>query len=66
LADRDHYRASTKGRTQTKYRPTPKTLYRSPKITIFLPDGYEDMLVFTETLDEILTDKLVSLWAAKR
>lgn len=27
----------------------------------FLPDGYEDMLIMTESLDEILADKIVSL-----
>src|SRR5690606_18026308 len=27
----------------------------------FLPDGYEDTLIFTETLDEVMADKLVSL-----
>jgi predicted nucleotidyltransferase component of viral defense system len=27
----------------------------------FLPDGYEDMLIMTETLDEIMADKIVSL-----
>lgn len=26
----------------------------------FLPDGYEDMLVLTESLDEIMTDKVIS------
>jgi len=32
----------------------------------FLPDGYEDTLIFTETLDEIMADKLVSLPATQR
>jgi predicted nucleotidyltransferase component of viral defense system len=32
----------------------------------FLPDGYEDMLILTETMDEILADKLVSLSASRR
>jgi predicted nucleotidyltransferase component of viral defense system len=27
----------------------------------FLPDGYEDMLIMTESLDEIMADKLVAL-----
>ena len=27
----------------------------------FLPDGYGDMLVMVETLDEIMADKLISL-----
>jgi len=27
-----------------------------------LPDGYGDTLVLTETLDEIMTDKLESIW----
>lgn len=27
----------------------------------FLPDGYADTLVLTETLDEVMADKLVSL-----
>lgn len=32
----------------------------------FLPDGYEDTLIFTETLDEVMADKLVSLPATQR
>lgn len=32
----------------------------------FLPDGYEDTLVFTETLDEVMADKLISLPASQR
>jgi predicted nucleotidyltransferase component of viral defense system len=32
----------------------------------FLPDGYEDTLVFTETLDEVMADKLISLPATQR
>jgi predicted nucleotidyltransferase component of viral defense system len=32
----------------------------------FLPDGYDDMLVLTETMDEILADKLVALSANQR
>lgn len=32
----------------------------------FLPDGYDDTLVYTETLDEIMADKLVSLPATRR
>ncbi len=32
----------------------------------FLPDGYEDTLIFTETLDEVMAEKLVSLPATKR
>ena len=32
----------------------------------FLPDGYEDTLILTETLDEIMADKLVSLPATQR
>ncbi len=31
----------------------------------FLPDGYSDTLVFTETLDEVLADKLISLPATQ-
>ena len=27
----------------------------------FLPDGYEDMLIMAESLDEVMADKLVSL-----
>jgi hypothetical protein len=27
----------------------------------FLPDGYDDMLIMTESLDEIMADKLVAL-----
>ena len=32
----------------------------------FLPDGYSDMLILTETLDEIMVDKLVSLPATQK
>ncbi len=32
----------------------------------FLPDGYEDMLIMTETLDEIMADKLVALPSCQR
>lgn len=32
----------------------------------FLPDGYADTLVLTETLDEIMADKLISLVNAER
>lgn len=32
----------------------------------FLPDGYEDMLIMTESLDEIMADKLVSLPSCQR
>lgn len=32
----------------------------------FLPDGYSDMLVLTETMDEVMADKLVSLPATQR
>lgn len=32
----------------------------------FLPDGYDDILIAVESLDEIMADKLVSLAAAKR
>ncbi len=32
----------------------------------FLPDGYNDMLIMTETLDEIMADKLVSLVSCQR
>ena len=32
----------------------------------FLPDGYGDTLVFTETLDEVLADKLISLPATQK
>lgn len=31
----------------------------------FLPDGYEDTLVLTETLDEVMADKLISLPATQ-
>lgn len=31
----------------------------------FLPDGYEDTLIMTETLDEVMADKLVSLPATQ-
>ncbi|KEQ11758.1 nucleotidyl transferase AbiEii/AbiGii toxin family protein [Endozoicomonas numazuensis] len=32
----------------------------------FLPDGYEDTLVYVETLNEVMADKLVSLPATQR
>lgn len=32
----------------------------------FLPDGYEDTLIYTETLDEILADKLIALCATQK
>ena len=32
----------------------------------FLPDGYDDTLIFTETLDEIMADKLISLSATQK
>ena len=32
----------------------------------FLPDGYDDMLIFAETLDEVMADKLVALPATQR
>ncbi|EKE77446.1 nucleotidyl transferase AbiEii/AbiGii toxin family protein [Gallaecimonas xiamenensis] len=32
----------------------------------FLPDGYEDTLIYTETLDEVLADKLIALPATQR
>lgn len=32
----------------------------------FLPDGYEDTLVLTETLDEVMADKLISLPATQK
>ena len=32
----------------------------------FLPDGYEDTLIYVETLNEIMADKLVSLPATQR
>ena len=32
----------------------------------FLPDGYEDTLIYVETLNEIMADKLVSLPATRR
>lgn len=32
----------------------------------FLPDGYEDTLIMTETLDEILADKIISLPSCQR
>jgi predicted nucleotidyltransferase component of viral defense system len=32
----------------------------------FLPDGYDDTLIYTETLDEVMADKLVSLPATRR
>ncbi|SFN84554.1 nucleotidyl transferase AbiEii/AbiGii toxin family protein [Xenorhabdus japonica] len=32
----------------------------------FLPDGYDDTLIYTETLDEIMADKLISLPATEK
>jgi len=32
----------------------------------FLPDGYDDTLIYTETLDEVMADKLVSLPATQK
>jgi len=32
----------------------------------FLPDGYEDTLIYTETMDEVMADKLVSLPATQK
>ncbi|MGL4860069.1 MAG: nucleotidyl transferase AbiEii/AbiGii toxin family protein [Enterobacteriaceae bacterium] len=32
----------------------------------FLPDGYEDVLIYTETVNEIMADKLVSLPATQK
>src|SRR5690554_7620706 len=32
----------------------------------FLPSGYSDLLVMTETLDEIMADKVISLAATKK
>ena len=43
---------------------------RNPKILRqnydFLPDGYEDILIMTETLDEVMADKIVSLVGCQR
>lgn len=32
----------------------------------FLPDGYEDTLIYTETLNEVMADKLISLPATQK
>ncbi|MCE3238117.1 MAG: hypothetical protein K0R24_1098 [Gammaproteobacteria bacterium] len=40
------------------YSRTPLALQQNYE---FLPDGYEDMLIMTETLDEIMADKIISL-----
>lgn len=40
------------------YSRIPKTIRQNYD---FLPDGYEDMLIMVESLDEILADKIVSL-----
>ncbi|MCY3853404.1 MAG: nucleotidyl transferase AbiEii/AbiGii toxin family protein [Gammaproteobacteria bacterium] len=32
----------------------------------FLPDGYDDTLIFAETLDEVMADKLISLPATQK
>jgi len=32
----------------------------------FLPDGYEDTLIYTESLDEIMADKMISLPATQK
>lgn len=45
------------------YTKTPLPLARNYS---FLPDGYDDLLVLTETLDEILADKLVALSATQK
>lgn len=43
---------------------------REPKAVMqhydFLPDGYDDMLIMTESLDEIMADKVVSLVSCER
>lgn len=43
---------------------------RSPKSIIanydFLPDGYDDILIMVETLDEIMADKIVSFVSCQR
>lgn len=45
------------------YSRTPQALKQNYE---FLPDGYEDVLIMTETLDEIMADKLVSLVNSQR
>lgn len=45
------------------YSRTPQALKQNYD---FLPDGYEDMLIMTETLDEVMADKIVSLVACEK
>jgi predicted nucleotidyltransferase component of viral defense system len=45
------------------YSRTPQALRQNHD---FLPDGYEDMLIMTETLDEIMADKILSLVACQK
>jgi len=45
------------------YTRLPKTLQRNYD---FLPDGYSDLLILTESLDEILADKLVAFVACEK
>ena len=44
------------------YTKEPRALIRNYD---FLPDGYEDLLIMTESLDEIMADKLISLPACQ-
>jgi len=44
------------------YSKTPRTLQLNYD---FLPDGYDDLLIMSETLDEIMADKLISLAACQ-
>ncbi len=45
------------------YSRTPQSLKHNYD---FLPDGYEDMLIMTESLDEIMADKLVALVSCQK
>lgn len=45
------------------YSREPKAIQKNYE---FLPDGYEDTLIMTETLDEIMADKIVSLPSCQR
>ena len=45
------------------YSRTPQTLQKNYE---FLPDGYEDVLIMTESLDEIMADKIISFVNAQK
>jgi predicted nucleotidyltransferase component of viral defense system len=45
------------------YSRTPQSLKKNYD---FLPDGYSDIIIMTESLDEIMTDKLIALVSCQR